>query len=128
METNFSNAVTIFIVGLISVFTCLSVFSIIITILNKINAVVEDSKARKQALKLSMQSQTSGTVGDSDIDEDIIPVITAAVISEFSEKVRIRKIALSPQATETSWSQMSKQQKFEAHNIQRRRVAYDSKK
>jgi flagellar biosynthesis protein FlhB len=124
METNFSNAVIIFVVGFSSVFICLSVFSIIISALNKINVIIEDSKARK----LSVQSHPSGRVVNSDIDEDIIPVITAAVISEFSEKIRIRKITFSPQSTETSWSQMSKQQKFEAHNIQKRRVAYDSKK
>ncbi|MDR0927315.1 MAG: OadG family protein [Ignavibacteria bacterium] len=125
METNLENALIISIIGFSAVMVCLAVFAAIISGINKLNLVVTESKKRKEAEALANPVVASG---NDDEDAHIVPIILAAAAAALGQNIVVRKITFSPQnPNQSAWASMSRTQKFEAHNIQRRRVAYESK-
>jgi sodium pump decarboxylase gamma subunit len=121
METNLENAITIAIVGFIVVFIALIFFATVIAGVNKLDMIVTERKKQKQAKPVS---QKSGTVSQID-DDDVVPVIAAAVNATVDENVVIRKIIFAHDATaNNSWSHISRAKNIDSHNIQTSRKIY----
>jgi len=78
------------------------------------------------------KKETTATAPKNDIstsptneDENIIPIIAAAVTATLGEKVVVRKIYFVRDATaNTSWGNISRAKNLESHNIQASRRIY----
>jgi len=122
METNLENAITIAIVGFTVVFIALIFFAAVIAGVNKLDIIVTERKKQKQTKPVS---QKSGTVSQIDDDDDVVPVIAAAVNATVGENVVIRKIIFAHDATtNNSWSHISRAKNIDSHNIQTSRRIY----
>ena len=113
MEATLENALTVAVVGLVTVFVTLYFFCLVIQGINKLDKIVAARKKQKQQAAVSVQSTAS-----SADDENIVPIIAAAVNAAVGENVVIRKITFAGDTRmDTSWSHISRAKHIDSHNI-----------
>jgi len=120
METSLENAVVISIVGFSVVFICLIFFAVMISAINRLDQlIIKRRDAKKTNTVEEVEKLTDIQEG---LNQEIIPIIIAAVYSTFSEKVIIRKINFlnKRSAEDTDWARLSRASAVSAHNIRRR--------
>jgi Na+-transporting methylmalonyl-CoA/oxaloacetate decarboxylase gamma subunit len=120
METNLQNAVVICAVGFGAVMVFLSGYALVIAALNKLNTIISERKSKVSSNSKSLETQ---------IDEDTIAIIAAAVTASIGENVIIKKIAfVQPMSPDTAWSNMYKTTNFQSRNINiQKRREYNAK-
>jgi len=121
METTLENALTVSFVGFTVSLATLLFFAAIIATINKVDKKIEATKKKK----IKEEPQSSSTTVNNE-DENLIPIITAAVTATVGKKIVIRKINFMQDANaNSSWRSISRSQNHEIRNIQVSRRNYD---
>jgi len=124
MESNLENAMTVALVGFTVSFITLLFFATLIKSVNKIDKAITANKKKKETAKQQTAINSCETATNE--DENIIPVIAAAVTAAVGKNVVIRKINFVQGASaNTSWSNTSIAKNHEMRNIQVSRRNYD---
>lgn len=119
MENTVGNAITIAISGFSVVFLCLTFFALMIASLNFIDKKINEYK-KKKTTNINLSNTLNHVINDG-VEEEVIPVIIAAVYSVYSKQVIIRQISFTNKTSNDSdWSRISRASSLATHNIRRR--------
>lgn len=108
-----TEALVLIVVGMGGVFLSLTSLYLLMVVLMKI-----DSMFSKQP-ETAVQTPTGET--RSEINPDLIPIISAAIYAVLEKKVIIKTIHFLDDRSDTSWSRIGRLNIIDSHNINKRR-------
>lgn len=114
---NLSEALDLSIVGIVGVFLSLTLFSVIIWVIKKID---ERSRTGFRIKPLIEDHSIKAGYVPDELNDELIAVITAAVNETFSKPVVVRKINFLQKYEQTTWTATGRLNVMASHNFSKR--------